>query len=93
MPDVQKDIGMGLGQIAPRLFSVVTVIIGIFFIIGYSNITPNPGLGVFLLILGIHGVFTNTKQVGFMRKILAWLSGTAGAVVLIRIAIQLLGRA
>jgi hypothetical protein len=92
MPDVRQDVGMGLGQLAPRLFSVMTVIVGIFFIIGYSNITPNPGLGAFLLLLGIHGVFTNTKQVGFMRKILTWLSGTAGAVVVIRIVIQLLGR-
>ena len=92
MSDVGKDIGMGLGQLAPRLFSIVTVVGGIFFLIGYSNIEPNPGLGVFILLLGIHGVFTNTKEVGVIRKILAWMSGAAGAVVVFNIVMQLLGR-
>ena len=87
MAEVGKDVGLGLGQAFPRLFSVGTVV-GAFIIFSEGT---EPGMSLFVLLMGIHGIITNTQKVGFIRKILAWTSGAAGAVFVINIVMQLLG--
>ena len=51
----------------------------------------DPGMPLFVLLMGIHGIITNTQKVGFIRKILAWTSGAAGAVFVFNVVMQLLG--
>jgi hypothetical protein len=87
MAEVGKDVGLGLGQAFPRLFSVGTVV-GAFIMFSGS---AEPGMSLFVLLMGLHGIVTNTQKVGFIRKILAWTSGAAGAVFVFNIVMQLLG--
>lgn len=49
--------------------------------------------GIFLavVLLGLHGVFTKIRNVGFFRKLLSFLGGAVGALFLFNIVMQLLG--
>ena len=87
MAEIGKDVGLGFGQAFPRFFSVATVIGAL---ILFSE-GAEPGISLFVLLMGLHGVITNTEKVGFIRKILAWMSGAAGAVFVFNIVMQLLG--
>ena len=85
--DVGQNVGLGFGQLYPRFFSVVTIIGGVMMLAEGIE----AGMALFVLLMGIHGVITNTQKVGFIRKILAWTSGAAGAVFVFNIIVQILG--
>ncbi|MEX0299125.1 MAG: hypothetical protein AB3N28_08635 [Kordiimonas sp.] len=86
--NVGMDLSNGFGEAYPRFFSIFTVI-GSALMLSEGGDEASIFLGV--LLLGLHGVFTNVRGVGFLRKLLSFLSGAAGALFLFNILMQLLG--
>ncbi len=88
--NIGMDVSSGFGEAYPRFFSFFTVI-------GSGLMLTEGGdeAGIFLivLLLGLHGVFTSIRNVGFLRKLLSFLSGAAGALFLFNLLMQLLGMA
>lgn len=86
--NVGMDLSSGFGEAYPRFFSLFTVI-------GPTIMLAEGGdeaeLFLSVLLLGLHGVFTNFRSAGFIRKLLSFLSGAAGALFLFNILMQLLG--
>lgn len=84
----------------PRLFSIPTLAVGAVLlsyglgspIVGGQYPPPDESLvmGGGLGLLGLHGVFTNVRKVGILRRLLSYFSGAAGGVLSFNIA-QMLG--
>jgi|LGVF01.1.fsa_nt_gb hypothetical protein len=92
--DLKGDAASGFGGYFTRFFSIFTLIGGIF--VGSDEIDlfqdpdKNLYMGIWLLFLGVHGVFTKLKSVGIIRQLLCYLSGVAGAMLAFNIISQLI---
>ena len=83
----------------PRLFSLPTLAIGIILLANFADNPIFPRqypskddsllIGGLAAVLGLHGVFTNTAQVGILRRYLSYASGVAGGIMCWKIAEQL----
>ena len=80
----------------PRLFSIPTLVVGVV-LLSYGLGSPIVGgqypppdeslvLGGGLGLLGLHGVVTNVRKAGFLRRLLSYFSGAAGGVLSFNIA-------
>ncbi|MDU8926578.1 hypothetical protein RXV86_04185 [Alisedimentitalea sp. MJ-SS2] len=84
----------------PRLFRIPTLAVGVVLlsygmgspIVGGQYPSPDESLvmGAGLGLLGLHGLVTNVKRVGILRRLLSYFSGAAGGVLSFNIA-QMMG--
>lgn len=89
----------GFGGYFTRTFSIVTFLIGIGMAVDPAEFglgsqgpdeIPADVLIPVLIILGLHGMLTKMSEVGVIRRLLCYLSGVAGAVVVFNVVSQLM---
>lgn len=90
MSQFGQDMGSGFGSFFTRFFSLFTIAAA--FVVAddpsIASDIPIDYLVPALFILGMHGLFTKSDEVGIIRKFLCYMSGVPGAVF----AFNLLGQ-
>ncbi len=82
---------LSIGEGLPRICNFLTVLVGLYFLFieepGWTDFgLTTQQLGGAMCVLGIHGVFTSPKKVGFIRKFLSYMGAAPGAFAIFIVA-------
>ena len=85
---------LSIGDGFPRTCNFITILYGLYMAFGNAGSTEfgltGSQLGIILIVLGIHGIFTKPSKVGIIRKFLSYMGAAPGAYAVYDVGSQII---